>query len=47
MYLRPAGRPWTLTDDDMLRKLIGFRDEATADRPTAFAEQEQAPKVFL
>jgi hypothetical protein len=20
---RPAGRPWTLTDDDMLRKLMG------------------------
>jgi hypothetical protein len=20
--LRPAGRPWTLTDDDMLRKLV-------------------------
>jgi hypothetical protein len=20
--LRPAGRPWTLTDDDMLRKLL-------------------------
>jgi hypothetical protein len=20
---RPAGRPWTLTDDDMLRKLLG------------------------
>jgi hypothetical protein len=19
---RPAGRPWTLTDDDMLRKLL-------------------------
>jgi|ERR1019366_4732957 hypothetical protein len=22
MSLRPAGRPWTLTDDDMLRKLL-------------------------
>jgi hypothetical protein len=22
MSLRPASRPWTLTDDDMLRKLL-------------------------
>ena len=27
---RPAGRPWTLTDDDMLRKLLATGMKAPA-----------------
>jgi hypothetical protein len=27
---RPAGRPWTLTDDDMLRKLLASGMKAPA-----------------
>jgi hypothetical protein len=28
---RPAGRRWTLTDDDMLQQAADFGTEATAD----------------
>jgi hypothetical protein len=37
---RPAGRPWALTDDDMLRKLL-----ASGMKAAAIALKMTAPSV--
>jgi hypothetical protein len=46
---RPAGRPWTLTDDDQLRKLLvsGMKLAVIAQKTKRTVEAIQARKSFL
>ena len=46
---RPAGRPWTLTDDDMLRKLLvsGMKHRRSPKRSNAPSEQSNREFTFL
>jgi hypothetical protein len=46
---RPAGRPWTLTDDDQLRKLLvsGMKVTVIAQKMKRSIGAVQARKGFL